>query len=77
MAQSAAVASMMKKVKKGLVVQLNFSELSDLFLNTKGKALRNIRKKMNNYKELEKNAKKGELKLNAQQKDQVAMVPSL
>jgi hypothetical protein len=77
MAQSAAVASMMKKVKKGIVVQLNFSELSDLFLNTKGKALRNIKKKMNNYKELEKNAKKGELKLNAQQKEQVAMVPSL
>ncbi len=54
-----------KKGKKG-AVQLEFSELDDLFLNTKGKALRNLKKKMNKYKDLEKSVRKGELQTNAQ-----------
>lgn len=54
------------KKKKGPAVQLNFSELDDLFLNTKGKALRNLRKKMDKYKDLEKSQRKGELQPSGQ-----------
>ena len=43
---------------------LNFSELDDLFLNTKGKALRNLKKKMDKYKDLDKQVKNGELAAN-------------
>lgn len=63
--------------KKGGAVQLNFTELDDLFLNTKGKALRNIRKKMEKYRELEKQVRKGEIQANAQQKSQIESIPSL
>lgn len=63
--------------KKGGAVQLNFTELDDLFLNTKGKALRNIRKKMEKYRELEKQVRKGEIQANAQQKQQIESIPSL
>ena len=64
-AQSAAMA---KKGKKASL-NLNFSELDDLFLNTKGKALRNLRKKVERYVDLDKNARKGELQPSAQQKE--------
>ena len=60
-----------------LTFLVNFSELDDLFLNTKGKALRNLKKKMDKYKELDKVARKGELKPNAQQKEQIASLPAL
>lgn len=65
------------KKKKGPAIQLNFSELDDLFLNTKGKALRNLRKKMDKYRDLEKSQRKGELQPNAQQKEQIASIPAL
>ena len=60
-AQAAAQQQQPKKQKKGVAVQLNFTELEDLFLNTKGKALRNLRKKVDKYRELEKTVKKGEI----------------
>jgi len=63
-AQAAAQAQQPKKAKKGVAVQLNFSELDDLFLNTKGKALRNLRKKKDKYVELDKKVRKGELQAN-------------
>lgn len=40
---------------------LKFSELDDLFLNEKGKKLRNLKKKMSNYNELLLEVKKGEI----------------
>lgn len=42
-------------------MQLNFSELEDTFLNTKGKALRNLRKKMDKYRDLDKSIRTGNL----------------
>ena len=66
-AAAAAAASQQNKKKKGPAVQLNFSELDDLFLNTKGKALRNLRKKIDKYVELAKNQRQGELQPNKQQ----------
>lgn len=67
---------MAKKGKKASL-NLNFSELDDLFLNTKGKALRNLRKKVERYVDLDKNARKGELQASAQQKEQIKSIPSL
>ena len=65
MAQAAAAQTKPNNKKKGGAasqqVQLKFTELDDLFLNTKGKALRNLRKKIDRYRELEKQVKKGEL----------------
>ena len=66
-----------KKGKKNQPLQINFSEIDDLFLNTKGKQARNLRKKLDKYKELDKQARKGELQLNAQQKQQVETIPSI
>jgi len=63
-----AQAAQAKKGKKDKL-NLNFSELDDLFLNTKGKALRNLRKKVERYVDLDKNARKGELQPSAQQKE--------
>lgn len=76
MCAQAAPAKQNKKQKKQ-PIQLNFSELDDPFLNQKGKALRNIRKKMDKYKELEKNVKTGEVKPNEQQKAQIQSIPQL
>lgn len=76
-AQAAATASQPGKKGKKAAVVLNFSELDDLFLNTKGKALRNLKKKMDKYKELDKSVRKGELQANAQQKEQIASLPEL
>ena len=64
-AQAAAQQPKPGLKKKG-TVQLNFTELDDLFLNTKGKALRNLRKKMDKYRELDKQVKKGDIQANAQ-----------
>jgi hypothetical protein len=64
MCAQAAAASQQSKKKKGPVVQLNFSELDDLFLNTKGKALRNLRKKLDKYNELAKNQRQGTIQPN-------------
>ena len=67
-----------KKTNKKVAVQLNFSELDDLFLNAKGKALRNLRKKMDKYRDLDKNIRKGDVAApNQQQKEQVASLPAL
>jgi len=64
MCAQAAAASQPSKKKKGPAVQLNFSELDDLFLNTKGKALRNLRKKLDKYNELAKSQRQGALQPN-------------
>ena len=64
--------------KKGGGIQLNFTELDDLFLNTKGKALRNLRKKIEKYRELDKQVRKGDIQqANAQQQAQIQSIPSL
>ena len=76
-AQAAASQQQNKKGKKGAGVQLNFSDLGDLFLCTKGKALRNARKKMDKYRELDKSVRKGDLQPNAQQTQQIASIPAL
>jgi len=79
MSAQAAVASTAPKKnnKKGVASQLVFSELEDLFLNTKGKALRNIVKKKAKYSELDKQVRKGEIVPNAQQKLQIQSIPIL
>lgn len=46
-------------------------------MNTKGKALRNLRKKKDKYVELDKKVRKGELQANEQQKAQIKSVPEL
>lgn len=56
----AAPAKQNKKQKKQ-PIKLNFSELDDLFLNQKGKALRNLQKKLDKYMELDKNVRNGDL----------------
>ena len=66
MCAQAAASQQQNKKKKGGGVQLNFSDLGDLFLCTKGKALRNARKKMDKYKELDKSVRKGDLQPNPQ-----------
>jgi hypothetical protein len=65
MAQAAAAVQGKGKGKKA-GIQLNFSELDDLFLNTKGKAMRNLRKKMEKYQDLDKQVRAGSLQANAQ-----------
>ena len=75
MAQAAAAVNN-KKNKKG-AIQLVFSELDDLFLNTKGKAMRNLRKKVDKYVDLEKQVRTGKHQANAQQKEQIASIPEL
>ena len=60
----AAAAGNKKGKQKAL--QLNFSELDDLFLNTKGKAMRNLRKKVEKYVDLDRQVRGGALKANAQ-----------
>ena len=50
--------------KKADIPTLQFSELNDLFLSTKGKKLRNLQKKFDKIKEQEKLAKKGEIQPN-------------
>lgn len=62
--QPAAAAGNKKGKQKAL--QLNFSELDDLFLNTKGKAMRNLRKKVEKYVDLDRQVRSGALKANAQ-----------
>ena len=44
---------------------MNFSELNDLFLNTKIKQIINLRKKMDRYVDFEKSARKVDLNPNA------------
>lgn len=65
-AQAAAAAQTGGKKNKGKGVQLNFTELDDIFLSTKGRALRNLKKKMDKVKELEKSVKKGQVEPNEQ-----------
>lgn len=73
----AAPAKQNKKMKKQ-PIKLNFSELDDLFLNQKGKALRNLQKKLDKYLELDGKVRNGDLpKPNQQQKEQIASIPSL
>ena len=59
MAQEGAQANNNNKKggKKGGKLQLNFSELDDLFLSDKGKKLRNLQKKLDKVAELEKRQK--------------------
>ena len=64
MCAQAAAQQPKPKQKKGVAVQLNFTELEDKFLNTKGKALRNLRKKMDKYRDLDKQVRKGEIQPN-------------
>ena len=75
-AQAAPQAKPINK-KKGNPIQINFTEVEDLFLNEKGRALRNLRKKFDKYKELEKQVKKGDVQPNAQQKAQLDSLPQL
>ena len=56
---------------------LKFSELDDLFLNDKGKKLRNLKKKLDKYLELQVQAKQGDIQPNAQQKEQIASIKDL
>jgi len=51
--EMAQAATQNKKGKKGSI-QLSFTELDDLFLNTKGKQMRNTKKKMEKYNDFEK-----------------------
>ena len=76
MCAQAAAPKQQKKNKKG-AVQLNFSELDDIFLNTKGKALRNLRKKLDKYVEFDKSQRAGTLQPNAQQAEQIRSIPQL
>jgi len=64
MAQAAAPKQNKKQKKQP--IKLNFSELDDIFLNQKGKALRNLQKKLDKYLELEKNVRNGDLQPNQQ-----------
>lgn len=55
---------------------IKFEECDDLFLGEKGRKLRNLRKKMDKLNELQRQVKDGEVKPNAQQKEQIASIAS-
>ena len=62
--------------KKQGKLAIDFS-IDDMFLNAKGKALRNKQKKLDKIKQTEKSIKKGEIVPTDDQKEMVATRPAL
>ena len=55
---------------------IKFEECDDLFLGEKGRKLRNLRKKLDKYNELSTKVRDGEVKPNAEQKEQIGSIAS-